>query len=103
MQTDPNQNGAPNLIANNARQATLATFQSGQLLGLPGKLLNILPQREILIHDGVIKHEVAAGGLLHLTIHILPYQARRNSFSRQIAVDRVVTQLFGVIGKIGEE
>ena len=35
-------------------------------------------EREILIHDGVIKHQVAAGGLLHLAFHILLYQVRRN-------------------------
>ena len=40
LQTDPNQNGTRNVISNNSSFATLATFQSSQLLGFAMKLLN---------------------------------------------------------------
>ena len=44
MKTDPDQNGTPNMIANNASLATLTVFQTGQLFGFPVKLLNFPSQ-----------------------------------------------------------
>jgi hypothetical protein len=52
-------------------------------------------EREILIHHGVIEHQIPFRYLLHLSFHILPYQVGRDFFTCQIAVNRIMTEFLG--------
>jgi len=49
-------------------------------IATPLALNQIHFEREVLIHNGVIEHEVTFGALLHLTFHILPNQVGCNFF-----------------------
>ena len=59
-------------------------------------------EREILIHNRVIKHHISFRNLCHLSFHIFPYQVGRDFFACQIPVDRVMAEFLGVISKIGQ-
>ncbi len=59
-------------------------------------------EREILIHDRVIEHQVSFRYLCHLSFHIFPYQVGGDFFACQIPVDRIMTEFLGVISKIGQ-
>jgi hypothetical protein len=58
-------------------------------------------EREILVHDRVIKHQVPIRSLFHLTFHIFPYQVGRDFFACQIAVDRIMAEFLGVVAYSG--
>src|SRR5690606_16049555 len=55
-----------------------------------------------LIEHGVIEEEVAFVAGLELVLDLLPDQARGDLLASEIAVDRVVAPLLGVLGEVGE-
>ena len=61
LQTDPNQNSTRNVISNNSSFATLATFQTSQLLGLAMKLLDFPTKATHLLYGlrVVLRHVVS--------------------------------------------
>jgi len=50
FEPDPDQDGTANMVAQNARGAALAAFQSGELFGFPMKLLNLPAQAAHLVY-----------------------------------------------------
>ena len=59
-------------------------------------------RREVLVHHGVVKHEIPGRRLRHLRFHVLPHQTGSNLVSGQITVGGIVTELLRMFGKIGQ-
>ena len=58
--------------------------------------------REVLVHHGVIKDHIPFWRLHHMCFHVLPYQTGSNLVPGQIAVHRIMAELLGMLGKIGQ-
>ena len=60
LETNPNQDGAGNMISDNSGFTTLATFQASQLFSFPVKLLNLPTQATHFLYSlrVVLRHVV---------------------------------------------
>lgn len=57
-------------------------------------------EREILVYNCVIEHQVSFRKLDHLSFDVFPYQVGRDFFSCQIAVDRIMAKFLAVLPKV---
>ena len=70
FETNPNKNGAANVISNNSCFATLISFDASQLLGFSVKLLNLPSKAAQIMYDLRVV-------LLHLVCHDIVRALRR--------------------------